>query len=511
MKTLSSILKHEMFPLIVIALTKLIVHLFAITSYDYFRDEFYYIACSKHMDFGYVDHPPFAEAILFIVRNMLGESLFSIRIIPILVSCYLVILTGLLVKEFGGKKYAQLLAGISVGIAPVLLGTAAAFSMNVFDQLFWTQAIYFIIRFINTEQNKYLLLTGIAFGVGLQTKHLISLLLIGMFIGIVLTQHRKHLRNKWLWISLATAFLLFLPNLIWQFKNGFPNIEFARNAALYKNTETKPLEFFIAQVMDANPASIFLFLFALVFLLIVKEGRRYRFLGIAYIFVLAALLSLNGKSYYAAPLIPLVFAAGATYFSKVTQHNYWRWFKPVGIIAIVISGMFGIPFALPILPPESFIAYSLASGITSPQNERHEMGPLPQHYADMFGWRELAANVAKVYATLPDSEKTDCAIYTTNYGRAGAIDFFGKQYGLPKSICGHNNYWYWGPGNSSGKTIIIVGGRMEEHIDDFESVTEVGVSDHPYAMPFERHVSIFIARKLKVPILQAWKGNRSFI
>ena len=121
------------------------------------------------------------------------------------------------------------------------------------------------------------------------------------------------------------------------------------------------------------------------------------------------------------------------------------------------------------------------------------------------------ANVAKVYNTLPDSEKADCAIYTTNYGRAGAIDFFGEQYGLPKSICGHNNYWYWGPGNSSGKIIIIVGGKLEEHIDDFESVVEAGISDNPYAMPFERHVSIFIARGLKIPLQQAWKENRSFI
>jgi len=497
-------------PLFIVATATFIIHLFAITQYDYFRDEFYYIACSNHLDFGFVDHPPLADAILLLIRNILGESLIAIRIVPIILSCTLIFFAGLLAEEFGGGKFAILVAGIGAATAPVLRGTAADYSMNVFDQLFWFSSMYFLVRYIKTKSTKYLIFMGLSFGFGLETKHLIAFLLVGTGVGIVFTDHRSILRNKWLWISLLTAFLLFLPNLIWQYGHNFPNLEFARNATLYKNTNTTFVGFISGHFLEANPPQIILILSAMWFFFRSPEGKRYRVIGIAYLVVLAGYISTNGKTYYIAPMLPILFAAGATQLERSLDRTKWNLLKPVLIITPIVTWMLILPMAIPILPVDSFINYKNAIGIRGPENERHEMGPLPQHYADMFGWRELVLNVAKVYTSLPDSLKNDCAIYTTNYGRAGAIDFFGERYGLPKSICGHNNYWLWGPGNATGSTVIIVGGTMKDHKDDFENVVEAGTTDNPYAMPYERNLSIFVGRHLKIPMKKAWIETRHY-
>ncbi|MFA6541972.1 MAG: glycosyltransferase family 39 protein [Bacteroidota bacterium] len=501
---------RALLPVLSIILVKLLVHLLAITQYDYFRDEFYYIACSRHLDFGFVDHPPFADAVLSVITAVFGTSLLALRIIPILLSCYIVFLTAKIAAEFGGNTFAQILAAIAAATAPVLLGTAADYSMNVFDQLFWTLGIYFFLRFLTTGRNSYLLFMGIAFGIGLQTKHLIAFLIIGLALGLLLTEHRRQLKNSWLWISLGTAFFIFLPNLIWQAVHGFPNLEFARNAALYKNTETTFLNFISAHLLEANPANSILLLSALWFFFFSGTGRRFRVFGIAYVFVLIGFVFTNGKSYYIAPLLPVMFAAGAAQLSDVVTARRWNAAKPVLIAAPILFGIIILPFALPILPVESFISYKNILGVKGHENERHEMGPLPQHYADMFGWRDLAANVVRVYKSLPDSIKKETVIYTTNYGRAGAIEFLGRKDTLPPVLCGHNNYWYWGPGQASGKYVIIVGGRMEDHVDDFEHVEQIASSDHLYSMPYERHIPVFIGKNLKLPLRTVWDQTRHF-
>lgn len=497
-------------PVLSIILVKLLVHLYAITRYDYFRDEFYYIACSRHLDFGFVDHPPFADAVLSVITALFGTSLIAIRIVPILLSCYIVYLTAKIAVKFGGNTFAQILAALAAATAPVLLGTAADYSMNVYDQLFWTLGIYYSLRFIASDRKRYLLYMGITFGIGLQTKHLIAFLIIGLAFGLLLTEHRRNMKNPWLWISLGTAFFIFLPNLLWQISHGFPNLEFARNAALYKNTETTFFNFISAHLGEANPGNSILLLSALWFFFISGTGKRYRFIGIAYVFVLTGFVFSNGKSYYIAPLLPVMFAAGAVQLSEFVMAKKWNAAKPVLIAAPILFGTVILPFALPVLPVESFIAYKNFLGVKEHENERHEMGPLPQHYADMFGWRELAANVIRSYTSLPDSIRQRTVIFTTNYGRAGSIEFFGRGDTLPPVLCGHNNYWYWGPGRDAGKYVIIVGGRMEDHVDDFDHVEQIGESDQPYAMPYERHVPIFLGKNLKLPLSAVWDQTRHF-
>jgi hypothetical protein len=180
------------------------------------------------------------------------------------------------------------------------------------------------------------------------------------------------------------------------------------------------------------------------------------------------------------------------------------------IFIIVFGGIITAPLALPILPVEKFIAYQEWMGIRPQAGENHEMGPLPQHYADMFGWEEMVATIASVYQNLPEEARNRCGIYTQNYGEAGAVDFFGPKYGLPKAVCGHNNYWHWGLRGQTIEVLIILGGRREDHLRAFESVEEMAVFHHPYVMPYENNLSVYVCRGLYLPLEEIWSRVRHY-
>jgi hypothetical protein len=180
------------------------------------------------------------------------------------------------------------------------------------------------------------------------------------------------------------------------------------------------------------------------------------------------------------------------------------------LVLLLASGSVLLPVVLPVMPVEEYIAYMKKIGMKPESSEKKKMAELPQFYADMFGWEEKARDVAKAFHALSPGDQKKCVIFSNNYGRCGAIDFFGAQYGLPKSIGEHNNYWIWGPRDFNGELLIILGGSMDEHVGDFESVEQVGVSDCKYCMPYENHVKIFLCRGLKAPIREVWPTAKNY-
>jgi hypothetical protein len=177
---------------------------------------------------------------------------------------------------------------------------------------------------------------------------------------------------------------------------------------------------------------------------------------------------------------------------------------------ILVTAIFLLPMILPVLPIDKYIVYSKKLGIVPSSNEGKMLSELPQFYADMFGWKEKAKDVALVYNGLSEDEKKRCAIVSSNYGRCGAIDFFGEPLGLPKSIGTHNNYWIWGPRNYTGELVIILGGTYEDHVNDFESVILAGVSTCNYCMPYENDVNIFLCKGLKYPLQEVWPAEKHY-
>jgi hypothetical protein len=499
--------------LVYLALAKLFIHLATNLTggYGYFRDELYYIACSDHMAWGYVDQPPFSIAALWMSRLLFGDSLFALRLFPAIAGATVVILAGLMSRELGGKRFAQVLASCSVIVAPLTLGTNSIFSMNSFDVFFWTLAFYLIILIIKKDEQKHWLLLGLILGLGLLNKISVLWLGTGLAAGLLLTPSRKLFLTRRVWIAAAIALLLFLPHVLWQVVYGFPTLEFIKNATAHKYVAVSPLDMFLQQALNMNPLTLPLWISGLFYFLVSKSARQFRILPFIYFTVfLILVINKNSKAEYLGPMFPMLFAAGAFTIEKFILRFNGRWIKPAILIPVIFSGIVFTPFALAVLPVETFITYTHLLGMTPSTSEKKELNKLPQFYADMFGWENIAAVVADAYNTLTPDEKTKCAILCNNYGEAGAIDFFGRKYGLPKASSGHNNYWLWGCRNAAGEVVIRLGGSREPLLKSYREVKQTGVCKDAYCMPYENNMPVYVCKDRRTPLKDDWTMFRHY-
>ena len=517
-KTLQAWLLTDTGILLLLALLKVAIHVPFFNSYGYFRDELYYIACSNHLAWGYVDQPPLSIFILAVVRFLFGDTLVAIRIVPALAGAATVFLAGLMARQLGGRRFAQVLAALAVLTSPVVLGNGGRyFSMNAFDLLFWALAGYIVILIVRKNDQRLWLLFGLVAGLGVMNKYSMGFFLVSLLAALLLTSQRSNFLSKWFWLGGAIGGAIILPHLLWEYRNGFPTLEFMHNAAYLKNTPTTPWVFFIGQLRDTGFANSVIWCIGLAYCLVGKEGRKYLFLGIQYVILFVVMASQNSKSYYLTPVYPMLLAPGAVAFEMFTQRASFRFLKPVLVTAMLILCVVAAPFALPVLPIDAFIQYQYGLGMSPPREERGQTGDLPQYYADMFGWPEFVDTVARVYRTLSPEDQKQCLIYVRNYGEAGAIDFFGRQYGLPHPACAHNSYWYWKPREWNGKVAIILGGSRDttECRNDLERFFEIvefgGMTKSEHAMPNESGRSFFICRGAKISLEQIWERDKMFI
>ena len=487
------------------ALIKLLIHLFTNGQYGYFRDELYHLAVAQHLDWGYVDFPPLVALITKISTVFLGTSLPAIRFLPAIAGALKVLLTGLIAKELGGKYFAIVLGCLSVLIAPIYLFMDTVLTMNAFDPVFWMGTVYFIILAINRSDPRFWLGAGVLAGLGIMNKYIMLIFIFGIFIGLLVTKERRFLSDRWFRIAGLIAFLIILPNIIWQFQHNWPMIEVMRNiAATGKNVTLSPFEFVFSQFFILNPFTSPIWIAGLMFFFFHEQGKRYRIFGIAYIIILISMFMINSKVYYIQASYPMLFAGGAVFWEKLWQdRQYIKWLKSIYLIIMIIGGVVLAPMMLPVLSVDDFLTYQRTLGIEIPKTEVAHVGPLPQWYGDMFGWPEMVETVAKVYNNMTPEERAKAAIAADNYGEAGAIDFFGPGYGLPKAISTHQNYYLWGPRNYTGEVLILLGmskKEAEQYCGSVENSEKVG---HPYAMRGE-HYTILICRDLKGGLQDIW-------
>ncbi|MDD8017154.1 MAG: glycosyltransferase family 39 protein [Bacteroidota bacterium] len=496
-----------------IAAVVLLLHFYnnAFTTYGMFRDELYYIACSNHLTWGYVDQPPLCAFILLISRTIFGESIFAIRLLPSFANAGSIFLAGVMTRMLGGGTLARTFVCIACAFAPGIIGISGIYSMNAFDILLWQVALYLFIRLITTQQPKYWYWIGFIVGIGLLNKTSMVWLATGIGVATLFTDQRRWLKSKYPWIAAATAFIIFLPYVMWNIQNNLAHLEFMRNASGIKYASQNQITFLTDLVMNNNPIALPLWLAG--FWLLFKKGQKeFRAVGIAIATVLLILL-VNGhsKGEYFGPAMLTLFGAGSIQWERWLQNR-----KPIGYsysFVIMITGVMLLPFAMDILPVNQFVPYSQALGIGPKSNEGHEMKSLPQHYADRFGWKEFASDVAKAFKTLSPDEQKYTAIYVHNYGEAGAIDFYGAQYGLPKAFAGQNSYWLWGKERieDSVSVLIAVGGEAHDYSDTFEVIEQVGIHSHSLAMIYENNLPIFICRKPKLKLKDVWHTTRFYI
>jgi hypothetical protein len=485
------------------ALFKLALQLSVANGYGYFRDELYFLACADHLDWGYVDMPPGVAVVAAFSRWLLGDSPLALRFFSAVAGAALVYLTGVLARELGGGRRAAFLAQLAVLVGGVYMVIAYLLSMNVYEQLLWTLAAWLVIRIAKDGNQRLWLWFGVVAGVGLQFKHSMAFFAFAVVVGLLLTAERRALAQRWIWIGGAVAFVIFLPNLVWQVQHGWPTLELLHNVkATGKNIVLGPVGFLVRQADMLNFLTAPVWLGGLWFFFFHREGKRWRALGWTYVVLLVTMFALEAKPYYLAPIYPLLFAAGAVAWEPLLRRSRLALGSYVAVL--VAGGTLAALVALPILPPESYLAFTRQLGFTPPRTEVSHTSEMPQHLADQFGWPELVEKVAEVYHRLPPEERAGAAIFANNYGQAGAVDFIGPRYGLPRAISGHQNYFLWGPRGASGEVLITIGESPEDVLKSFEQVEVAAQPYHPYAMPEENRHPICIARRPRMPVEDLW-------
>lgn len=496
-----------------IAAAKLLIQFAGIAHYGFFRDELYYMACGRHLAWGYIDQPPLIAFVAWFSAHVLGHSIVALRLWPICAGALLVFLTGMFARELGGGPFAQSLAAVSLLFAPAFLAFDSFFSMNAFEPLFWLLCAWIALRIVRGASDKWWLAFGLVSGIGLENKHTMLVFGFAIVVGLLLSGQQRLFRSKWIWLGALIALALFLPNLIWEARHGWPQIAVVRNAQQFKNVREGALRFLSDEVLFLHPLALPVWLGGLVWYFRAPTARSARFLGWAYLVALALFIALDGKSYYLLPAYPMLLAAGGVAFERFfAARPSRRWLRVAFPVVLVLGGLITIPFGVPVLSLNAFLRYShalpYARGV---KTERDATAPVPQLYADMTGWPEMAAGIAGVYRALPPSERSDCAIIAGNYGEAGAIDYYGPALGLPAALSGHNSYFDWGTRRYSGSCVILFGERAAEHAKLFADSRLVATIRNPYAMPIEQRVPVYLCRKPRAPLAALWPDFKMII
>jgi hypothetical protein len=478
--------------------------------YGYFRDELYYAACGQHLAWGYVDQAPLIALIARVSRVLFGDSLHAIRFFPALSSGAKILLTAWIVRELGGRRYAQILAATAMLLCPIYLTMDNFLSMNAFEPVLWMGCIAIALAIVRTGNQRLWLWFGLVAGIGILNKHSALFFGLAFFLSLVVTRRRALLRSAWIWLGALVSFLIFLPNLLWEINNHFPTIEILRNVDQAKNAPVTWLQFIAQQAFLVHPLGAPICVAGLWFFLRSRQGEAYRFLGWTYVFLLAEFLIFRGRIYYLAPIYPMLFAAGAVAVEMWIENSGRNWIKSAILVPLVVGGIVAAPLALPILPLDAAADYAKFWDVDHVKVEKGSSGKLPQMYADMMGWPQQAEVVAGIFHSLSPAEQSRVAILAKNYGQAGAIDYFGPSEGLPRAISGHNNYYLWGPQQYTGEVVIAVGMPMDELRPLFEDIRLAATIENDYAIPEENHLPVYICRKPKMSLQQAWPSLKFY-
>lgn len=481
----------------------------AFHSYGIFRDEFYYLACAKHLSFGYVDQPPLSILLLALQTLFIGDSLFAIRILPAVAGAATVFLAGLLARELGGGKFAQITAALTVLLVPAYLTLSGFYSMNAFDLLCWTLAIYILIKLIKAPGPRLWIVMGAVLGLGILNKLSVLFLILGMVVGLLLSRHRRLLKSKYVWLTALITLVISAPYGIWEIANGWPTLEFIANSQA-DIANLSVLAFFESQVVSLNPIFSLLWLSGLAWLLFSRREKRFRAIGFMYIVLFIFLAVQRTKPYYLFVVYPVLFAAGAVFWERATERR--RWTRAVVLPVLLCAGLLTLPFGLPILSPQAMASYNsvLRKPVEASPNVDDEPAPLPKYYADRFGWEQFAAAVSDVYLSLPESDRRETVAFLGNYGQAGALDYYRGKYPLPPVISGHNAYWFWGPGEATGEVVIHVGGRKDQYEQFYATSTLMRTFHCTYCLPDNDGLGIFVSRQRRAPLSADWAQAKHF-
>jgi hypothetical protein len=488
-----------------IAAIKVLFQLATASRYGFFIDEFYYYACSEHLHWGYVDHPPLVAGLMWIATHVFGTSLLGIRVTPALLGGLLVWMVGATTRELGGCRFAQALAACCVLAAPIYMLNFHYFSMNAVEPVIWTACAYCAIRAIKGDP-RFWIGFGVLCGIGMENKYSIVFFVTGVFLGLLLTSARKAFVSIYFWLGMLLALLIFLPNLLWLMHNNYPFLQWRAVMAERGELLNVPVGTFLFHQVLWTGATCVVWVAGVIFFLFDKRASPFRFAGIAFVFVIAALIALAGKTPYAAPAYGIVFAGGAVLLERVSLER--RWLRVSMISLLIVTEVILAPCFVPILPIDKVVAYQSHIPLPLPiQTETYAVNNrLPQYFSLETGWEQMVATIADVYRGLPPEEQAKAGILTFHYGTAGAVDLLGPKYGLPKAISTAMSWHEWGPRQYDGQVLILVGFLFQPNYCERWDEGPVVVNPYMYDHVGLKGPMIHVCHGLKFDLRKQWDG-----
>jgi hypothetical protein len=467
--------------------------------YGIHRDELYFLACSRHLSAGYVDQPPFVPMVAWLANHVAGPSAVALRTLPGLAGGGAVVLTALMARELGGGRWAQLIAALAAATSPQVLGAFHLLSTAAFDQFFWAAICFTFLRLLRTEDLRLWLPVGALTGVGLMNKLNVAFLIFGLAVGLLASRRIRIVRSPWFLAGAAVAVAIWTPNIVWNAQHNWAAIRMLHSLHQENSGVGAVLGFIPSQLIVVGPVLIVLWLAGLKRLLGPGFARP---VGVAYLTLLVVYALSGGKSYYLAGMYFPLFAAGGVWVDERLEQRQRAGGRrgERGWVALMLVGLLvALPLTLPVLPQS-----------TLPQGSWE--GNINKDLSATVGWNQLVRQIATVAGRLPSEQRANLVIFTGDYGAAGAVDLYGGRYGLPHAISGHNNYWWWGPGQArDGATTIAVNLPRTYLLTIFSQVRPAGAVTTPGGVwTEERGDPIWICQGQKVSWAAAWPQARQY-
>ncbi|WP_166920114.1 ArnT family glycosyltransferase [Flavobacterium poyangense] len=467
-------------------------------EYDLQRDEYLHLDQAHHLAWGYLSVPPVTSWFSYIIF-LLGNTVFWVKFFPALFGVLTLVVVWKTIETLKGNLYALLLGATCI-LFSSLLRINMLYQPNSLDVLCWTAFYYVVILYITTENSKWFYIGAIVFAFGFLNKYNILFLLIGLLPALLLSHQRRILTQKKLYFALILGLLLILPNLLWQYNNQFPIIHHMKELAETQLVNVDRIGFLKEQLLffiGAFPV----ILFALYALLFYKPFVKYKLFFTSIIFTLIVFLYFKAKAYYAIGLYPIYIAFGAVFLSDILKSGWKRYLQP---LFILIPLLFFIPMydlAFPNKSPEYIVKHSEKyKKLGMLRWEDGKDHALPQDFADMLGWKELAHKTDSVYTTLANQKET--LVLCDNYGQAGAINYYSKK-GI-KAVSFNADYVNWFNLDIKYKNLI----RVKEYEEDnnefketgpyFKTSQIAGKITNPYAREYGTTIFVFTAAKVNI-------------
>jgi hypothetical protein len=454
------------------------------SAYEPHRDEFLYLAEGHHVDWGFMEVPPLLSVFAWLT-NLFGGSMFWIKFWPSLFGAFTFLMIGKIIQSLGGKGFALLL-GFLPFVTGAYLRVHFLFQPNFLEIFFWTSIAFSLIRHVQTGKNRWLYFFGISAGLGMMSKYSVAFYIVSILMGLLLTRNRRIFINRHFYFSVLLAFIIFLPNMIWQYSRHFPIVyhmsELRKNQLQY----ISPAGFLIDQLILILPC-VFVWIAGLLFVGFSPAARKYRFIGWSYVFVIVLLLIGHGKNYYSLGVYPVLLAFGACQLERLTAQGF-KVLRYAMVLVIAFLAYLFVPLMLPLFKPGSLARFYekrdlQKTGLLRWEDLRNHA--LPQDFADMLSWEEMTQKMARAYHSLDSTEQKKTILFCDNYGQAGAVNYYGPKYHLPEAYSDNASFLYWIPDSLRFDNLVLITDDLNEmqhpFIRDFQSADLKDSVTNPYA------------------------------